>query len=105
MAMMVSDARQFLRSRSKPADKAVVALMAPRAAGMIDPAAIRILYAAIRRAWQLIVVLEPSSPARRTEVIDALAEGALRAAGEGERDVDRLSHAACWYFITGTADR
>jgi hypothetical protein len=93
MAMMVGSSPQFLHEKSKPLDDAGVS-------AFFDPATVQNLYAAIRHAWQLIVVLEPVSEGRRDAMIDALAVGVLRAANAGERDVGRLARAACWYLIS-----
>jgi hypothetical protein len=65
-----------------------------------DPAAVRILYAAVRRASTL---LEPSPDERLSEVMSILVIGVLRAAASGDRDVERLARSACWYYLAKTS--
>lgn len=91
--MMVGNSAQFLHEKSQTLDDAGVS-------AFFDPVTVKNLCAAIRHAWQMIVVLEPVSERRRDAVIDALAVGVLRAANAGERDVGRLARAACWYLIS-----
>jgi hypothetical protein len=93
MAMMVGNSAQFLHEESQTLDDVGVS-------AFFDPVTVKNLYAAIRHAWQMIVVLEPVSEGRRDAVIDALAVGVLRAANAGERDVGRMARAACWYLIS-----
>lgn len=92
MAMMIGNTAQFMRGKSKAVEEGSVT-------AFFDPATVENLYAAIRHAWQMIVVLEPVSDGHRDAVIDTLAVGVLRAANAGERDVGRLARAACWYLI------
>lgn len=99
MATMIDRKALFSGANAKALDEACAARAGGKSPssvpGFFDPSAVQILCAAVRRAWQLIVVLQPASAGRRDEVIDALATGAMRAAREGERDVGRLSRAAC----------
>ncbi len=110
MATLVDRNALFSGANAKAFDEACAARAGGKSPssvpGFFDPAAVQILGAAVRRAWQLIVVLQPASAGRRDEVIDALAAGTMRAAREGERDVGRLSRAACAYCIgrRSTAD-
>lgn len=66
---------------------------------VLDPFAVQMLYTAVERAWETIVVLQPSTVERRSEVIEALAVGVLGAAADGDFDVGRLSRAGCLNYI------
>jgi hypothetical protein len=91
--------RAILKAANTFADSQASGLGPSRVPKVLAPFAVQILYTAVQRAWEMIVVLQPSTAERRSEVIEALAVGVLGAAAEGDLDVGRLSRAACWRYI------
>ncbi len=89
----------ILRAVRKAADAFAEGQTGSASPKSLDPSAVQILYTAVERAWEMMVILEPSSVERRSEVIEALAFGVLGAAADGDLDVGRLSRAACWSYI------
>jgi hypothetical protein len=70
-----------------------------------EPRTLHTLYVAVERAWSAISAADPASLPKRNEILNVLAEGAFKAAREGERDMIRLSRAACAFWVSGYGER